>query len=157
MLILGADPGLSGAIAALDMTTGSLTVLDMPVLADPKSGKGILNMHVLYEMLEPPAGAKTMAVIENVHAMKGQGVSSTFRFGEGFGALQMAIIAHGFPIHPVAPVTWKKHFKLSKNKGASRALATQRFPTNAKDFALAKHDGRAEAALLALYGKEVLL
>jgi hypothetical protein len=31
------------------------------------------------------------------------------------------------------------------------------FPTAAESFKLKKHDGRAEAALIALYGAEVLL
>jgi crossover junction endodeoxyribonuclease RuvC len=57
----------------------------------------------------------------------------------------------------VKPQKWKKHFSLDKDKDKSRALANRRFPDNHQDFARKKDDGRAEAALIALYGAEVLL
>jgi crossover junction endodeoxyribonuclease RuvC len=52
----------------------------------------------------------------------------------------------------VAPAIWKKHFGLSTDKDASRALAGQTFPDQADLWKLKKQDGRAEAALIALYG-----
>jgi crossover junction endodeoxyribonuclease RuvC len=78
-----------------------------------------------------------------------------FRFGETYGATQMAVAAHAMPIHYVTPAKWKGHFKLSRDKGVSRSVAIQRFPKNAADFSRVKDDGRAEAALIALYGSEV--
>jgi crossover junction endodeoxyribonuclease RuvC len=79
-----------------------------------------------------------------------------FRFGETYGATQMAVAAHGMVMQYVPPTTWKKHFKLSRDKGVSRGLATQRFPDCADLFKRVKDDGRAEAALIALYGLETL-
>lgn len=88
--------------------------------------------------------------------MPKQGVASMFRFGENFGAVQMAVAGHGYEYHYVTPMMWKKHFRLSKNKGASRSLAMQRFPDNADLFSRVKDDGRAEAALIALYAYETV-
>lgn len=156
MIILGIDPGFSGALAAYNTATGTLTVVDMPMQKNPK-GKSELNMHELHAILEPAPGSSVMAVLELVGSMPGQGVSSTFRFGQCFGAIQMAVIAHKIPFHLVTPGKWKAHFKLSRDKGVSRGLASQRFPHSADQFARVKDDGRAEAALIALYGKEVLL
>lgn len=156
MIVLGCDPGLSGAIAALDTLTGKLMVADMPVTKDPK-GRTVIDPYALYDLLQPPEGVSCMAVIEAVHAMPKQGVSSSFLFGETFGALKMAIAAHKIPVRPVSPHIWKKHFGLSSDKGLSRGLASSRFPTNAKDFARVKDDGRAEAALIAVYGQEKLM
>lgn len=88
--------------------------------------------------------------------MPGQGISSAFRFGEGYGAIQMALVGHGWERHYVTPVKWKKHFGLSKDKGVSRALASQRFPAYANLFSRVRDDGRAESALMALYAYETI-
>jgi len=156
MIIFGMDPGFTGGIAALDTDTGMLEVVDMPVF-DNKQGKKIINTHELHRLLTPQPGTPYMGVIEQVGAMPKQGVSSTFRFGEGYGALQMAVVAHGLTLHYVTPGRWKKHFGLSRDKGVSRSLATQQFPLNAQDFKRVKDDGRAEAAMIALYGQQKLL
>lgn len=157
MLILGIDPGYSGAIARLDTDTETLKILDMPIAPSTK-GKTELDLHALAEALEcPVTAAGCVSVLEKVATMPGQGISSAFRFGEGYGAIQMALVGHGWERNYVTPTVWKKHFKLSKDKGASRALASQRFPGYAQLFSRVKDDGRAEAVLLALYGREVIL
>jgi len=154
MLLIGIDPGYSGALALYRPLENTLSISDMPVYKDPK-GRAILDMQSLLDLLEFDP-TTTGVVLEKVHAMPKQGVSSTFRFGEGYGALQMAIAAHKLPMQFVTPQKWKKYFGLSSDKGVSRGLATQRFPTNAADFKRVKDDGRAEAALIALYGYEAL-
>jgi crossover junction endodeoxyribonuclease RuvC len=153
--ILGIDPGFSGALASLNLSDGSLNVFDMPIIGN-KNGKTEINHRMLFELIAPPPGAMLMVVLEQVATMPGQGISSAFRFGQGYGALEMAIAAHQMQVRYTRPAQWKKHFGLSKDKGASRGLATQRFPPNAQSFSRVKDDGRAEAALIALYGKEVL-
>ena len=154
-MILGCDPGFSGAIALLDPSTGSLVLHDMPVLPNTK-GKTELDLHTLAGLLALEEPGPHVAVIEQVWALPNQGVSATFRFGQSFGALQMACIGHGHQTHYIPSMTWKKYFKLSSDKGVSRGLAMRRFPDNAPQFARVKDDGRAEAALIALYGWEVL-
>ena len=156
-MIVGIDPGFSGAIALLNPRTRALEVHDMPLIHGPR-GKTVTDLYSLGKMLVPDRrDLRNVAIIEDVHAMPKQGVSSTFRFGQNFGALQMAITGHGYEIYPVTPAVWKKFFKLSSDKGVSRGLAMQRFPDNASDFKRIKDDGRAEAALLALYGLEAIL
>ncbi len=155
MLIYGIDPGFSGAITLYWPTTGDIEVFDMPVMKNPK-GKTILNMHGILDILEPEGDGPRVAYIEQVAAMKGQGVSSMFRFGEQFGALQMALAATKTPMHMVTPSVWKRHFGLSRDKGVARSLATNRFPSEASRFGRVKDDGRAEATLIALYAKETM-
>jgi crossover junction endodeoxyribonuclease RuvC len=89
--------------------------------------------------------------------MPNQGVSSTFRFGQGFGQLQMGIVASKLPIEYVTPRQWKKYFDLTRDKGESRRLAKLCFPNHAHYFKRVKDDGRAEAALIGLYAKENLI
>jgi crossover junction endodeoxyribonuclease RuvC len=158
--IIGVDPGFTGAVAFLDSKSMSLSVYDMPTL-QVKSGKkmrSIIDLHALNDLLEPEEYDTTIAWVEQVGAMRGQGVTSMFRFGEGFGALQMGVIAKGHQMITVTPQRWKKHFGLpgKSKEGAAlaRALAANRFPANASQFARVKDDGRADAALIALYGLE---
>lgn len=153
-MIVGIDPGFTGAIAFLG--SDGLEVHDMPVFLSPK-GKTELNLHALGTLLMPRGEGRQIAVVEQVAAMTKQGVSSVFRFGQGYGAIQMAVTGHGYEIHYVPPGTWKKHFRLSSDKGVSRSLATQRFPAAGHLFTRVKDDGRAEAALIALYGAEKIL
>ena len=155
MLIYGIDPGFSGAITLYWPKTGDIEVYDMPVMKNAK-GKTILNHHGILEILEPEGDGDRVAYIEQVAAMRGQGVSSMFRFGEQFGALQMALAATKTPMHMVTPATWKRHFGLTKDKGVARSLAMNRFPAEASRFARVKDDGRAEATLIALYGWETM-
>jgi hypothetical protein len=92
------------------------------------------------------------AIIERVGAMPGQGVSSMFNFGKSYGVLLGVIAALQIPSSLVTPRTWKRDLKLGADKEESRALALRQWPGRAELFSLKKHHGRAEAALLALWG-----
>lgn len=127
-------------------------------LGKGKTGRDEIDLYALGQVLAPPATyARQMAVLEKVQTRPGQGISSAFRFGEGFGAIRMALVGFSYEDRLVTPATWKAHFGLSRDKGVSRSYAASRFPKYAQLFARAKDDGRAEAALLALYGMEKLL
>lgn len=151
MIVIGIDPGFSGAIALYNPETRWLGIHDMPVSPGPK-GKTELLHGALFRIL----GVEAAEVwVEQVGAMPGQGVSSMFRFGQTVGAIHMAVAANGHPLRLVTPAKWKAHFRLCKDKGAARGLAAQRFPASAHAFARVRDDGRAEAALIALYGVEI--
>ena len=152
MIYIGIDPGFSGAIAFYAPKENIVSIYDMPVYQNAK-GKTEINLYELHEILEPETDEPHMAIIEQVAAMRGQGVTSMFRFGQSYGATQMAVAAHKIPMQFVTPAKWKSYLGLSRDKGVSRSLATQRFPKQADLFKRVKDDGRAEAALLALYGK----
>lgn len=156
LLIIGIDPGYTGAIAFLEPDTMRLDVRDMP-LGKSTTGKDELDLHALGSLLSVPDHFRTVVFLEKVHAMPKQGSSSTFRFGECFGALRMAVVGHGHEDRYVTPQAWKKRFRLSQDKGVSRSYAKSRFPAYADLFARVKDDGRAEAALIALFGMETLL
>ena len=153
-VIIGIDPGFSGAIAKLS-SKGTLEIWDMPIVADLR-GRPVLNLYELHKLFSPKAREDYIAVLEQVASRPGQSAPATFRFGQGYGALEMGLAAHKIEKKIVTPAKWKKYFGLSKNKGASRGLAIERFPQYASLFKRVKDDGRAEATLLALYGREVL-
>ena len=52
----------------------------------------------------------------------------------------------------VSPQTWKRLFQLGADKRECRVTATRLFPLNVTDFCRVRDDGRAEAALIALFG-----
>lgn len=144
---IGIDPGLSGAIAVIS-ADGKTHLYDMPVLNDGK--KNHINIPKLLTILHEWDTRKTEVIIEEVHAMPGQGVTSMFRMGQTLGILQCAIFSCGFPMHRIRPQAWKKAYGMSgKDKSASILRAQELFPQ--ADIRLKKHDGRAEALLMAEY------
>lgn len=153
---LGVDPGLSGAIAAYDPAVDTLVVYDVPTLKLTVAGKQRrrLDAHSLARVaVELAAGCK-LAVVEDVHAMPKQGVASSFSFGFVAGAIQQALIAAGAPLQLVQPAAWKRYFGLTHDKDATRLHASRLMPKHAHLWPKRSHDGRAEAALLALYGSK---
>jgi hypothetical protein len=58
------------------------------------------------------------------------------------------------PIHPVQPRVWKAHYGLKSDKAASLTTARALYPS--APLNLAKHHNRAEAVLLAHYGRTVI-
>ena len=156
--IIGVDPGFSGAVAVLfDQPIGELGdtfVYDMPVLPNAKGKTELNHAQLLLHLNCRSSSGPTVMWVEKVGAMPGQGVSSMFRFGQQVGAIEMAAAAHGHILRYVTPAVWKAYFGLSKDKGVARGYAMKRFPALADQLARVKDDGRAEALLISLYGKE---
>ena len=150
MIVIGIDPGLTGAIALLDPATRWLELHDIPVL--PQGKRKEVNAAVVADIVAS-AGA-TRAVVERAQAMPRMGSSSAFNYGDGFGVLRGVIAAFKIPITYASPAKWKRGLGLGRDKGASRTMATHLFPANAKDFSRVKDDGRAEAALIAYWSSQ---
>lgn len=149
-MIIGIDPGNSGAIAAITDGPGKLIdAFDMPVIDKAVSAPVLVDM---LRALEFDHGAPDLVVIERVASMPKQGVASTFKFGTAYGIAQGVIGGLGWRHTLVTPQAWKKAMGCTSDKERSRRLAIERWPVRADLFARKKDDGRAEAALLALYG-----
>ena len=158
--ILGVDPGLSGCVAMLQVTHGggAVDVFDIPTTTRTvnKKEKRQIDPYSLAAWLEIQRPLIKFAVIEQVGTMPGQGVTSAFNFGFTTGCIHGIIAACGIEIRTVPPQVWKRKYGLlGQNKDASRGEASRRFPQFTHLWQLKKHDGRAEAALLALYGSEM--
>lgn len=148
--ILGIDAGNSGAFAFLTPHVGVET-FDMPIV---KVGKGhSIDECVLARLLDARAQDIDYAVLEQQWARPTDGGPQGFKLGVGFGILRMALASNFIPFTVVSPVRWKRALGCSANKDSARALASQLMPKDAHQWALKKHDGRAEAALIALYGQ----
>lgn len=68
--------------------------------------------------------------LEKVHSMPGQGVASSFKFGQGFGHLEMALTAAKIPFTYVTPQKWQKELGCltGGDKNVSKSRAQQLFP-----------------------------
>jgi crossover junction endodeoxyribonuclease RuvC len=154
VIVVGIDPGFGGAIALYRPADGWLELHDMPVFPGSSGGRPEINHHEVLAILQS-TGAASVAWLERVAARPGQCVSSMFRFGQAYGALEMACAASGCAVRYVTPLKWKRHFSLTAAKDMAHGEACRRFPGHAPMFKRKMDDGRAEAALIALYGSEV--
>ena len=150
MLVMGVDPGLTGALALLDADGQVELVADLPVIRD-RSLAWIDGAALQSTLLDAIRGRPCRAVVERVSAMPRQGVASSFAFGVGLGSILGVLQTLHLPLELVTAAQWKRALGLSSDKRASLDKARLLFPT--VDLGLAKHDGRAEALLLAHYAQ----
>lgn len=154
MRVLGVDPGATGALAMLDTDLAALVVCDMPstIVKVGKSHRRQISEFWLADILR--VYAPDEAWIERVHALPRQGVTSSFSFGLSYGLARGVLAALGVRVTLVTPNEWKRSFRLGADKNEARLIAARLFPANAAFFTRARDDGRAEAALLALFGAQ---
>lgn len=152
--IIGIDPGAAGAVAILERDGSLVQVFDMPAVEVTVGGKA--KRRISPEMLAAELRLynvhATCAYIEQVGAMPGQGVSSMFAFGEAYGLAKGVLAGLGIPVQSVTPGRWKRALQLNAGKDAARAKAAATWPQQAGEFRRVKDDGKAEAALIALWG-----
>lgn len=155
-MILGIDVGINGAVALLDGDK-LVAVYDMPTVSKTVAGKKKrrIDAKALFELLQ--AEPLDHAFVEIVTARPNQGVSSMFAFGQASGIAEGISACVARDVTGVRPQTWKKHFKLGSNKSGSRELASYLWPNMSERFKRVKDDGRAEAALIGLWGYECVL
>lgn len=155
-LVLGIDPGLSGALAFYCAERAQLIdVKDMPLTTSLR-GKRVLNLYGLAKLIKDVAPLLRLVVIEAVHSMPYQSSVSTFTFGEVFGQTQGIIASNMLKMIFVRPEVWKAQLGLSSDKNLSRQKAIDLFPTKSELFSRAKYDGRAESALIAYFAAKFL-
>lgn len=161
-LILGIDPGLTGAVALIG-PAGTL-VEDLPVIRDGRFAwiDGSALVHLLRQWGVGDPATESIAFVERAQAMPGQGVSSSFQTGLTAGSLLAALQCAGVGIRLVQPRAWKVALGLAgdpadtdrERKQRSIDRARLRFPHLRMDRA--KDHNRAEALLLAAYGQSLL-
>jgi Holliday junction resolvasome RuvABC endonuclease subunit len=148
--ILAIDPGLTGALAVL--MTGipdRVAVYDMPVV------DGEINHHQLSHIIR--SFGPDVAYIERVGPMPRDGVKQAWRFGSAYTSARVVVSLLNIPTMLVTPGAWKRTMKVGggpEGKEQCRALALRLFPACAASFVRKKDQGRAEAALLALYAAQ---
>lgn len=153
MIYVGIDPGLHGGLAALTLTGEVRQTVAMPVAAGEidagRLGDILCDWQILY-------GEITVS-LEKVGAMPGQGVTSMFKFGTGWGMVRGVCAALGMPVTLVTPTVWKKTvlIGLPHDKDGAVQFCRSRWPTVdlVQRGCRKPHDGIADALCLAEYGR----
>lgn len=169
MIIVGIDPGITGAVAVISTGGGFPHLYDTPVELQQKAGGKNKTEYLptqmaellrnSFKMFDGPklCAADVHVFIEQVSAMPGQGVTSMFGFGKGFGLWLGIVAALQMPYTLVTPQRWKKEIMVGiKDKDAARGRAQQLFPRVADQLGRKKDIGRADALLIAEYGRRTL-
>ena len=135
-----------------------IAVADMPVF-QVRRGTGYkpeIDVHTLIALIKE--WAPDCCWFERVGGMDGQSASAAFNFGRLAGMCEALVKASGARFDFVSPHIWKRGMGLvAAEKDDSRVKAINRWPAMADQFARKKDDGRAEAALIAEYGRLELL
>lgn len=159
-MIIGIDPGCSGAIVLITNSGEYVAHLEMPTVKNGKSSR--VNGAVIADFLDRKATGHVHAYIEKVGAMPGQGVTSMFTFGHAAGIVEGVIAGAMIPYTFITPQAWKKSAGLiGSDKDAARSRAIQLYP----NLRALDHKGTgqaiADALLIARHGvnnsKESLL
>ena len=140
MIILGVDPGLSGAIAILDGKR--ITVLPMPIYrVGRKRVYDIAEITDLFIAAHPDLVA--IEAITRPGSLVGNGA---FMHG--------VAMAMGVEVVRPRPQVWKAHFGLAANKAESIDLCHKLYPQTKSIITKKGQDGMAEAILIARYALE---
>ena len=154
MLILGIDPGATGAAALVNQSTGNCLAMRDLCAAPQLNAFNIKQLK--YEQHE------VVAVLEKAQPMPRQGVVSVFGYGKTCGVIEGILACLNVRIHFVAPGKWKRDLglirakteELSTFKRRSLDMARRLFPD--QELHLQKHHNRAEALLIAEWARRFL-
>ena len=167
-LIAGIDPGLHGALALYSAVTRKIILVwEMPTLILGKtkargSSKKMEIDWVAYSKIlaEVRTTYPALLVVERVHSMPQQGISTAFKFGDTFGG-QRELARHilGCRLEMAEPAVWKRSMRVGTENDNIYHRAASLFPEAERFFRGPQggiKDGNCEAALLAAYGHKLL-
>ena len=147
MIYIGIDPGKNGGYAL---------ICDNEPDVHPWDDDGFVTWMVGVRAVAKANNQRVVAAVEKVGAMPGQGVSSTFSFGQSYGFILGVLQALEIPYQTVPPRKWKAEFGLNSDKSKSIEVCKRLFP----DVDLLptrrcrkESDGMAESLLICLYAK----
>ena len=141
MIYIGIDPGARGGIGIIDTIEECTWVY-------PYSDEVLINA------IHRPGRMRVM--VEEVHSMPKQGVSSTFTFGVNYGTILGILKALRVSYETVRPQTWKKEFGCTSDKKTSINVCKSLFPLvdlRESEKCRKDSDGMAEALLICEYAR----
>lgn len=107
--IIGIDPGKHGGIATYSVDTGKvIEVIDMP-----ETPQELLRFLRYYQL-------NSVCYLEKVGGIPGMGASRMFNFGEGYGWLEMGLLACKIPTISVTPQKWQKELQLGNKRNKTK-------------------------------------
>jgi crossover junction endodeoxyribonuclease RuvC len=154
-IYIGFDPGLHGGVAVI-YPGGAAEAYPMLVSGGEIDARAIA---VEIGSIEDNNQGPVVAIVEKVGAMPKQGVSSTFKFGKGYGTILGVLGALGIRTELVTPQAWKKVILAGMGHEKADAIAWCRRAYPAVDLVppgcRVPHDGMAESLAIADYGRRM--
>lgn len=156
MKIIGIDPGLKGGIAIIG--NGHITLHAMPLIGDKdydiQAIANIFRRHTESDLV----------CIEKQGAMPGQGLSSTFKTGMGFGILLGVLQSMGLRYDIVPPQRWQRQLFVGlpskqDTKVSSEIVAKRLFPHavfKRTERSKTDSDGLTDAACIAEFARRTM-
>ncbi len=194
-VVIGIDPGVSGAISVIDRVSGRLVAcFDLPTLKIPKSPRKrrqqedpeddgeplksgpkkkaryrlapevdlVLTRYFLDAFSGP--GKAAHVALENVWGRKsapgrgGQSISSETALIGAANQIEGMLVGVGLSYRKVVPQVWKKWARIIGPDGdLARRRCGEMFPTAGAAWPLVKDHNRAESALIAAWGRAMLI
>ena len=178
IVVLGIDPGADGGIAWINGNHNASAIVT-PII-DKR-----IDFKSFCELLRDQV--PTIVIIEKPQMMGTGSQQASLSSGINYGLMLGACFSRGIPVHEVSPITWKTKMGLTDPSPKKRAkgsdpkakptsaersakdkarkeksirLAAQTFPSvdlRASDRCRNYHDGKAEALLIAEYGRRFVL
>jgi Holliday junction resolvasome RuvABC endonuclease subunit len=157
--IVGCDPGSSGAFVVLQTDTREIEVFDMPVVKKTvnRSIRNRLDFAGLDDLVAKFSDCD-LVTLEDPGVRPRQ--AGSMAFGVGLGAVQYALWKARLRVEMIVPRKWKNALRVPADKNEAALRAEELFPRHRSLFRGPRGgllDGRAEAAMLALYGAQTYL
>lgn len=169
MIRIGIDNGANGAIVAIDQSHKVVLVLPMPVIDVGVMRKGKRGKKRVLDMAQVVTHLRNLqslddnvfAVLEHAQVFPGEGRSTAFNAGRGYGAMEMALVALGIPYEIVRARSWQsavlKGVEGSDTKARSVLKCQRTFPSI--DLTPGRRrkpmDGLADGAMMALHALQI--
>lgn len=127
--IIAIDPGKNGGIVIYSKKEKKV----IEVAKMPDTPQEVLNLLRMYSF-------NSVCYLEKVQGLPGMAASAMFNFGQGFGHLEMALLACKIPTYEMIPQKWQKALSLgtkgtkstSEWKNKLKTKAEQMFPNIGK-------------------------
>lgn len=147
-MIVGIDPGLTGAVGFLN-DDGTFHKVEDITTIQAGMGRKVKNEVNAYDLFTKMTKlpASSVVAIERVHSMPKMASQTVFSMGDSFGVVRAVAALLTSPTVFVDPRDWKKHFGLTSDKEQSRAKAVHLFPS--APLSRVKDHNRAESLLIA--------
>jgi crossover junction endodeoxyribonuclease RuvC len=144
VIVIGIDPGTTGAIAVLDR--GNLVYVgDMPMYDGRTDGAALADLLDEWQA--------NVAYLEQTQAMPKNGTIASHSLGMNSGIVIGVLQSMRHPFVRVRPAVWKSKMSVThKDKNAIRGIVRELYPAWSSSFARVKDHNRAEAVLIGRYG-----
>lgn len=156
MIICGIDPGVQPTLAFL--FSDNAVEFAEETCVQVKRGRSVKREAEARLIAQAIRGWNPdLVIIEKVTPRPGEGISGSGSFMRARGVLEGVCAGLGLTYHLIEPSTWTRQMHVKKGDDGGRARALELMPHLAEELKRKKDHNRADALLLALWGKQFIV